>query len=225
MEGCHKSRGPNQGDPAAAEVGMVEDQFRAGRRRLSSFELCCNSGCHCANLYFYRYIDHRHRGRTVSALAWGSFRAVVLYVLTLIGFFVVGYIIDFLAGTFGARRNLASAMKVSAYAPTAAWLAGVFNILPALSFLSILGLLRPVSALHRHHHGNAAGGEQCVDLYDRCHRVRIHRLGCHSRHPGDAVRNGHDDVAAAQGSALRCRIGRPGAIACAAATMAFASIP
>jgi len=31
-------------------------------------------------------------------------------------------------------------MKVSAYAPTAAWLAGVFNILPALSFLSILGL-------------------------------------------------------------------------------------
>ena len=65
----------------------------------------------------------------------GLFRAVVVYVLTLIGFFVVGYIIDFLAGTFGARRNLASAMKVSAYAPTAAWLAGVFNILPVLSFL------------------------------------------------------------------------------------------
>jgi Yip1 domain len=70
----------------------------------------------------------------------GLFRAVVVYVLTLIGFFVVGYIIDFLAGTFGARKDLQSAMKVSAYAPTAAWLAGVFNILPVLSFLSILGL-------------------------------------------------------------------------------------
>ena len=70
----------------------------------------------------------------------GLFRAIVVYVLTLIGFFVVGYIIDFLAGTFGARRDLQSAMKVSAYAPTAAWLAGAFNILPALSFLSILGL-------------------------------------------------------------------------------------
>jgi hypothetical protein len=70
----------------------------------------------------------------------GLFRAIVVYVLTLIGFFVVGYIIDFLAGTFGARKDLQSAMKVSAYAPTAAWLAGVFNILPALSFLSILGL-------------------------------------------------------------------------------------
>src|ERR1041385_2440973 len=70
----------------------------------------------------------------------GLVRAVVVYVLTLIGFFVVGYIIDFLAGTFGARKNLQNAMKVSAYAPTAAWLAGVFNILPALSFLAILGL-------------------------------------------------------------------------------------
>ena len=40
----------------------------------------------------------------------GLFRAVVVYVLTLIGFFLVGYIIDFLAGTFGARKNLASAM-------------------------------------------------------------------------------------------------------------------
>ena len=81
----------------------------------------------------------------------GLFRAVVVYVLTLIGFFVVGYIIDFLAGTFGARRNLASAMKVSAYAPTAAWLAGVFYILPALSFLAILGLVQPVPAVHGHH--------------------------------------------------------------------------
>ena len=73
-------------------------------------------------------------------IGMGLVYAVVLYVLMLIGFFVVGYIIDFLAGTFGARKNLASAMKVSAYAPTAAWLAGVFNILPALSFLAILGL-------------------------------------------------------------------------------------
>lgn len=66
----------------------------------------------------------------------GLVQAAVLYALTLIGFFVVGYIIDFLAGTFGARRNLENAMKVSAYAPTAAWLAGAFYILPALSLLA-----------------------------------------------------------------------------------------
>jgi hypothetical protein len=70
----------------------------------------------------------------------GLVRAIVVYVLSLVGVFVVAYIIDFLAGTFGARKNLDNAMRVSAYAPTAAWVAGVFNIIPALSFLGILGL-------------------------------------------------------------------------------------
>ncbi|MGA8968081.1 MAG: Yip1 family protein [Pseudolabrys sp.] len=70
----------------------------------------------------------------------GLIRAVVVYALSLAGVFVVAYIIDYLAGTFGARKNLDNAMRVSAYAPTAAWVAGVFNIIPALAFLGILGL-------------------------------------------------------------------------------------
>jgi hypothetical protein len=73
-------------------------------------------------------------------LGLGLVRAIVVYVLSLVGVFVVAYIIDFLAGTFGARKSLDNAMRVSAYAPTAAWVAGVFNIIPALAFLGILGL-------------------------------------------------------------------------------------
>jgi hypothetical protein len=61
-------------------------------------------------------------------------------VLTLAVVFVTAYIIDYLAGTFGGQRNLDNAMRVSAYAPTAAWLAGVFNLIPFLGFLGILGL-------------------------------------------------------------------------------------
>jgi len=70
----------------------------------------------------------------------GLIRAVVVYALSLAGVFVVAYIIDYLAGTFGARKSPDNAMRVSAYAPTAAWVAGVFNIIPALAFLGILGL-------------------------------------------------------------------------------------
>ena len=70
----------------------------------------------------------------------GLLRAVIVYVLSLVGVFVIAYIIDFLAGTFGARKNLDNAMRVSAYTPTAAWLAGVFNLIPILGFFSILGL-------------------------------------------------------------------------------------
>jgi hypothetical protein len=73
-------------------------------------------------------------------IGFGLVRAVVAYVLTLIGVFVVAYIIDFLAGTFTAQKSFDNAMRVSAYSPTAAWVAGVFNIIPFLGFLSILGL-------------------------------------------------------------------------------------
>ena len=70
----------------------------------------------------------------------GLMYAVVTYVLGLVGVFVMAYVIDFLAGTFNGQKNLDNAMKVSAYAPTAAWVVGVFNIIPALSVLGILGL-------------------------------------------------------------------------------------
>ena len=70
----------------------------------------------------------------------GLGHAIITYVLGLIGVFVLGYVIDFLAGVFDGQKNLGNAMKVAAYAPTAAWLAGVFHLIPFLGFLSILGL-------------------------------------------------------------------------------------
>src|SRR5450631_2444544 len=70
----------------------------------------------------------------------GLIHAIVIYVLTLVGVFVTAYIIDYLAGMFGGQRNLDNAMRVSAYAPTAAWLCGIFNLIPMLSILGLLGL-------------------------------------------------------------------------------------
>jgi hypothetical protein len=70
----------------------------------------------------------------------GLFHAIIVYVLTLVGVFVTAYIIDYLAGMFGGQKNLDNAMRVSAYAPTAAWLCGIFNLIPMLSILGLLGL-------------------------------------------------------------------------------------
>jgi len=70
----------------------------------------------------------------------GLIGAIIHYVLTLIGVYVIAFIIDALAPTFGGRKDFNSAFKVAAYAPTAAWIAGVFALLPVLSVLTILGL-------------------------------------------------------------------------------------
>jgi hypothetical protein len=70
----------------------------------------------------------------------GLISAIGGYILTFVGVFVVAFVIDALAEKFGGRRNFQNAVKVSAYTPTAAWLASAFTILPVLSFLSVLGL-------------------------------------------------------------------------------------
>jgi len=70
----------------------------------------------------------------------GLLHAVLGYVLTFVGVYVMALIIDALAPTFGGQKNFPNAMKVAAYFPTPFWLAGVFAVIPKLAFLSILGL-------------------------------------------------------------------------------------
>ena len=66
--------------------------------------------------------------------------AIVSYGLALAAVYVMAHVINFLAGMFDGRKDLDNAMKVAAFAPTAAWVAGVFGIVPMLSILTLLGL-------------------------------------------------------------------------------------
>jgi Yip1 domain len=66
--------------------------------------------------------------------------ALVGYVLTLAGTYVLALIIDGLAPTFNGQRSQIQALKVAAYSSTASWLAGIFALIPGLRLLAILGL-------------------------------------------------------------------------------------
>lgn len=66
--------------------------------------------------------------------------AVVHYILSLVGVYILALIIDILAPYFSAEKNMSQAFKLSAYSYTAGWIAGIFVILPVLSILGILGL-------------------------------------------------------------------------------------
>lgn len=70
----------------------------------------------------------------------GLGQAVLRFVLALISVYILALIIDALAPSFGGTKNMLQALKVSAYSSTAAWLAGIFGIFPAISWLAILGL-------------------------------------------------------------------------------------
>ena len=73
---------------------------------------------------------------------------VLFYVVNLIAVFVFGKIIDALAPTFNATKDDLNAFKLSVYAFTPYFVAGIANINPGLGFLSILGGLYGIYVLY-----------------------------------------------------------------------------
>ncbi|MCL6495251.1 MAG: YIP1 family protein [Ignavibacterium sp.] len=70
----------------------------------------------------------------------GLIYAVLYYVLSLAGIYLVAFIVDALAPSFGATKDMVSSLKVVVYSYTAVWVAGIFQIIPVLAILGILGL-------------------------------------------------------------------------------------
>jgi hypothetical protein len=66
--------------------------------------------------------------------------AVLKYLLTFVAVYIVAWIIDLLAPTFGGQKNFPNALKVAVYSYTPSWLVGIFLLIPRLAFLTILGL-------------------------------------------------------------------------------------
>jgi len=66
--------------------------------------------------------------------------AVLTWALAIASTYVWALIIDALAPSFGGTKNQISALKAAAFSGTAAWICGIFGILPFLGILAILGL-------------------------------------------------------------------------------------
>ncbi len=65
-------------------------------------------------------------------------RAIVQYVLTLVGAYVLGLIINALAPTFSGVKNNIQALKIAVYCATPTLVAGILHIVPALGVLVII---------------------------------------------------------------------------------------
>lgn len=64
--------------------------------------------------------------------------AIVGYILSVAGVFVTAKIIEILAPNFGGPQDGDAALKLAAFAPTAAWVAGAAIIIPVLGGLVAL---------------------------------------------------------------------------------------
>ncbi len=95
-----------------------------------------------ASLIGYGLIGHSAFGIYVR---WGVGKAfgyaILYYILSLVGIYLVALITDALAPSFGSNKNILNAFKTVAYSMTPGWVGGIFHIIPSLSALSIIASL------------------------------------------------------------------------------------
>ncbi|PSJ42276.1 YIP1 family protein [Sphingomonas deserti] len=64
--------------------------------------------------------------------------AVIGYVLSIVSLFLISLIINALAPSFGGTKNKIQALKVAAFAMTASYVGGIFQIVPMLAMIGLL---------------------------------------------------------------------------------------
>jgi hypothetical protein len=72
--------------------------------------------------------------------------AVAMYVITLVTTFIVALIVDAIAPMFGGEKNIVGSLKLVAYSLTAAWIAGIFRLVPYIG--GIIGLIAAVYSIY-----------------------------------------------------------------------------
>ena len=71
-------------------------------------------------------------------IAAGLAHAILMFGLSFLQIFLISWLVDVLAPTFGGQRDSLAALKVTAYSFTPAWVAAVLNIIPMLGIVGIL---------------------------------------------------------------------------------------
>jgi high-affinity Fe2+/Pb2+ permease len=64
--------------------------------------------------------------------------AITAFILAIVGLFVAAYVTNALAPSFNAQQSFGQAFKLIVYSSTAAWIGGIFQLIPALAIIGAL---------------------------------------------------------------------------------------
>jgi hypothetical protein len=81
-------------------------------------------------------------------LATGLVLALFTLAMSVVGVFVLSFVINALAPTFAAEKNSTQALKVAVYSYTPAWIAGVLQIVPLLGIFAIFAAFYGIYLLY-----------------------------------------------------------------------------
>jgi hypothetical protein len=88
------------------------------------------------------------RGMVRYSFGTAFFYAIFSYIAALVSVYILGIVINALASSFSSKPDQVSAMKLSVYSMTAAWVAGILHIIPLLRMLTWVGFLYALYLLY-----------------------------------------------------------------------------
>ncbi len=80
-------------------------------------------------------------------IAWATVRVpfgrafvsmIFQYIFILAGAFLLGFIIDSLAPSFGAKKDMEASLKVAVFSAFPGWIAGILGIIPAIAMIGFI---------------------------------------------------------------------------------------
>ena len=102
-----------------------------------------------AGLVGWMIVGRSFMGITIRIPFMRSFTwAILTYVFSLVGVYLLSLVIDFLAPNFGAQKDIVTSTKIAVYAYTPAWVAGVLNIIPALAMIAMIAAIYSLYLLY-----------------------------------------------------------------------------
>jgi hypothetical protein len=88
------------------------------------------------------------RGTVRYGFGTAFFYAIFSYIAALMTVYVLGIVINALAASFSSKQDQVRAMKLSVYSMTAAWVAGILNLIPVLRMLTWVGFFYALYLLY-----------------------------------------------------------------------------
>jgi len=77
-------------------------------------------------------------GFKFTSWTWGIEIGLTSFITSIAGAYITALIVNTLAPSFKTQKNFGRAMQLVAYSFTPMWIAGVFNIFPAIAFIAFL---------------------------------------------------------------------------------------
>lgn len=89
---------------------------------------------------FIRYSFIGYGTYIEASLLWGIKQAIISFITIIAGVYLSAFVIDALAPSFSSVKNFRRAMQLVVYSYTPMLIVSIFQIIPGLGFLSVLGL-------------------------------------------------------------------------------------